>query len=72
MKRLEGKTIVIAGGGTGIGAATATRLATEGARVVVGDLSAERAERVAERIRAMGGEAIAGPSTWWTNRRSQR
>lgn len=58
MKRLEGKTIVIAGGGTGIGAATAIRLATEGARVVIGDLSAERAEGVAERIRATGGEAI--------------
>ncbi|MFO1426135.1 MAG: SDR family oxidoreductase [Steroidobacteraceae bacterium] len=60
MRRLEGKVIVIAGGGTanGIGAGTAERLASEGARVVVGDLSGERAEAVAARIRAAGGEAL--------------
>jgi NAD(P)-dependent dehydrogenase (short-subunit alcohol dehydrogenase family) len=58
MRRLENKVIIIAGGGTGIGAGTAQRLANEGARVVVGDLSAERAHAVATKIRAAGGAAI--------------
>jgi len=58
MRRLESKVIVIAGGGTGIGAGTAQRLAVEGARVVIGDLSAEHAQAVAAKIVAAGGEAI--------------
>jgi NAD(P)-dependent dehydrogenase (short-subunit alcohol dehydrogenase family) len=58
MRRLENKVIVIAGGGTGIGAGTAVRVAREGARVVVGDLSGERAEAVAASIRESGGQAI--------------
>jgi NAD(P)-dependent dehydrogenase (short-subunit alcohol dehydrogenase family) len=57
-RRLENKVVVIAGGGTGIGAGTALRVASEGARVVIGDLSAERAKVVADRIAAAGGEAI--------------
>jgi len=56
--RLQDRTVVIAGGGTGIGAGTAKRLAAEGANVVIGDLSAERAETLAEKIRADGGRAI--------------
>jgi NAD(P)-dependent dehydrogenase (short-subunit alcohol dehydrogenase family) len=58
MERLKDKVIVIAGGGTGIGAGTALRLASEGARVVIGDLSGERAESVAVRIRERGGTAV--------------
>jgi NAD(P)-dependent dehydrogenase (short-subunit alcohol dehydrogenase family) len=58
MRRLENKVIVIAGGGTGIGAGTARRLASEGARVVIGDLSADRAQSVATKIREAGGKAI--------------
>jgi NAD(P)-dependent dehydrogenase (short-subunit alcohol dehydrogenase family) len=58
MRRLENKVIVIAGGGTGIGAGTALRVASEGARVVIGDLSPERAESIAARIRVVGGDAI--------------
>lgn len=58
MSRLDSKVVVIAGGGTGIGAGTAVRLASEGARVVVGDLSAERAQAVAARVNEQGGEAI--------------
>jgi NAD(P)-dependent dehydrogenase (short-subunit alcohol dehydrogenase family) len=37
-ERLEGRTAVITGGGSGIGLAAARRLASEGARVVVGDV----------------------------------
>jgi NAD(P)-dependent dehydrogenase (short-subunit alcohol dehydrogenase family) len=57
MKRLDGRSIVIAGGGTGIGRATAHRLAEEGAMVVIGDLKAANAEAVAAAIRANGGAA---------------
>jgi len=58
MTRFAGKVILIAGGGTGIGAGTALRLASEGARVVIGDLSAERAQAVAAKVEAAGGRAI--------------
>lgn len=58
MQRLEGKVIVVAGAGTGIGRATAHRLASEGASIIVGDLSLERADIVATDIRQHGGQAI--------------
>jgi len=51
--------VVVAGGGSGIGAATAVRLAQEGARVLVGDLAADNAESVAAGIRDAGGRAVS-------------
>lgn len=57
MKGLRGKRIVIAGGATGIGAATAGRLAEEGAAVVVGDINLAGAEATAQRIAEAGGTA---------------
>ena len=59
MRGLQGKVVVVAGGGSGIGAATATRLAEEGASVVVGDIVEPNARAVADQIRAGGGRAIA-------------
>lgn len=50
MRGLEDKVIVVAGGATGIGAATCRRLAEEGAKVVVGDINAEGAQATAEAI----------------------
>jgi NAD(P)-dependent dehydrogenase (short-subunit alcohol dehydrogenase family) len=44
---LDGRRAVVTGGGSGIGAATCRRFATEGARVVVLDVDAGRAESVA-------------------------
>ena len=41
MRGLAGKTGIIAGGGRGIGAATARRLTAEGAAVVIGDIVEE-------------------------------
>ena len=44
---LDGKTVLITGGGSGIGAAGAALMAREGARVVVADLDLEAAHEVA-------------------------
>ena len=52
--KLNGKTAVITGAGSGIGEATARLLAREGAHVCVVDLNNEAAERVAEDIRQQG------------------
>jgi NAD(P)-dependent dehydrogenase (short-subunit alcohol dehydrogenase family) len=59
MRRLAGKVAVVAGGATGIGAETSRRLASEGALVVVGDLDAGGAERVAATIRDTGEQAVS-------------
>ncbi|MES5824670.1 SDR family oxidoreductase [Streptomyces sp. RG80] len=59
MDRLKGKVVLVAGAASGLGAASARRLAQEGAKVVVGDLNAEGAERTAAGIRAERGEAVA-------------
>ncbi|MBK7251123.1 MAG: SDR family oxidoreductase [Gammaproteobacteria bacterium] len=58
MRGLKDKAAVIAGGGSGIGAATARRLAEEGAQLVIGDLSANAARAVSRSIEAAGGRAI--------------
>jgi len=57
--RVYGLTAVVTGAGSGIGAATAERLAEEGASVVVADVNGESGEQVAEGIRAKGGVALA-------------
>jgi len=48
--RLEGRRALVTGGAGGIGAATAARLAAEGAEVWVGDLDAEGAKQVAAEV----------------------
>jgi NAD(P)-dependent dehydrogenase (short-subunit alcohol dehydrogenase family) len=56
---LDGKVAVVAGGATGLGAATAVRLGAQGWRVVVGDLRDTDAAGTSEKIAAAGGVAIA-------------
>lgn len=57
--RLQGKTALVTGGASGIGAACAETFAREGARVMVVDFNSEGAERVAQAIRESGGQAFA-------------
>lgn len=59
MRGLKDKTFLVAGGATGIGAATAKRLAAEGARVAIGDINLDGATAAADQITASGGRAIA-------------
>ena len=58
-KRLQGKVAFVSGGGSGIGAATAQRLADEGATVVICGRRQEPLDAVVAQIRATGGQAEA-------------
>ncbi|MEU7524541.1 3-oxoacyl-ACP reductase [Saccharothrix sp. NPDC042600] len=49
-QRLEGRVAVVTGGGSGIGLASARRLASEGARVVVADLDAGTGKAAADEV----------------------
>jgi NAD(P)-dependent dehydrogenase (short-subunit alcohol dehydrogenase family) len=60
MPQLNG-TVLVTGGGSGIGRATARRCARDGATVAVVDLHAENAQETARLITAAGGRAQAFP-----------
>ena len=57
--RLDGRSVLITGGGGRIGAATARRVAEEGGIVALLDRAASAVEQVAAEIRERGGQAYA-------------
>ena len=59
MKRFEDQVAIVTGGASGIGRATAQRLAEAGAAVVIADLNALGAAEVADAISERGGRALA-------------
>jgi 2-hydroxycyclohexanecarboxyl-CoA dehydrogenase len=59
MKQLENKSIIVTGGGGGIGGAACKRFAAEGAKVAVFDMNLTAAQKVADAIKAAGGVAEA-------------
>jgi NAD(P)-dependent dehydrogenase (short-subunit alcohol dehydrogenase family) len=65
MGSLAGKVAVVTGGGSGIGLATATRLAVAGASVAVVDLHGESAERAASDLGGLALQADVGCSDEW-------
>jgi 3-oxoacyl-[acyl-carrier protein] reductase len=59
---IAGRTVIVTGGGRGIGKVYSTRLAEAGAKVVVADIVAEESDAVARAIRDAGGEALSAPT----------
>lgn len=54
MMNLKNKSVIVTGGASGIGLATAKRFAREGARLVIADLNAAKAEEAAEQVKSAG------------------
>jgi 2-hydroxycyclohexanecarboxyl-CoA dehydrogenase len=59
MRGLEGKSAIITGGGSGIGAAIVQRFASEGVKVAIFDINSDSAENSAVAARDAGGTACA-------------
>ncbi|MBW2229940.1 MAG: SDR family oxidoreductase [Deltaproteobacteria bacterium] len=59
MKRLDGRAVIVTGGGSGIGRGASLRIAEEGGLVGVADIRGHLAAQVAEEIQSTGGTAIA-------------
>jgi NAD(P)-dependent dehydrogenase (short-subunit alcohol dehydrogenase family) len=57
MARLDGKVALITGGASGMGMVASELFASEGAKVVLTDVTDDAGEQVADKIRADGGEA---------------
>ena len=62
MGRLEGKVVVITGGNSGVGAASAKLFASQGATVVISARRASALEEVENEIKANGGNVLSVPT----------
>jgi NAD(P)-dependent dehydrogenase (short-subunit alcohol dehydrogenase family) len=58
-QRLQGRVAVVTGGAQGIGFGIASRLAAEGATVVIADINEAKAQQAAKRIQDGGGTSVA-------------
>lgn len=58
MERLKNKVALVTGGGSGIGRASALRLASEGAAVVIGNRNEQAGEETVQLIKDAGGKAV--------------
>ena len=58
-KRLAGKTVLVTGGGSGMGKGTCQRIVAEGGAVGVADIRGALAEETAKELRLAGGQAVA-------------
>ncbi len=58
MGRLDGRVAFVTGAGRGIGAATALRMAEEGARVTLADIDEEGCKQVAAELDRVGSEGL--------------
>lgn len=59
VRRFEGRTAIVTGAGSGIGRATAVRLASEGAAVACLDVQQDQLEQTVEALSILGGKAVA-------------
>jgi NAD(P)-dependent dehydrogenase (short-subunit alcohol dehydrogenase family) len=55
---LSGQSVLVTGGGSGLGRAMAVSFAKAGAGIVVGDIVAQRVDEVVTEIKAAGGKAV--------------
>ena len=67
---LEGASVLVTGGASGIGAASARRLAVLGARPVIADLSEEKGKALADELRSLGLPNEAPLLSAWTEHMS--
>jgi NAD(P)-dependent dehydrogenase (short-subunit alcohol dehydrogenase family) len=58
--RFTGRTIIVTGAGSGIGRATATRIAHEGGRVIATDVVAERLDALRSELEGFAVETVVG------------